>query len=219
MRSRHLIAILVAGVLLTSGCANHSWFGGSRDPRLTTAENPLFIPTTDRDFMWNTVVDTVDDYFKIQSEQRVRLIGNYLSEGRIETVPTIGSTYLEPWRHDSTPGYEKLHASLQTIRRQATVRVIPAPGGYLIDLQIQKELEDLDRPEFATAGSTYQRHDGTIVRLQGATLGSAQQLGWIALGRDTSLEQRLLLELRAKFTKVGMVTSPLPVNDANPAAY
>lgn len=219
MPCRLVIAILAAVVLLASGCAGRSWLSRPSDPRLATAENPLFVPTTDRDFMWNTIVDSVDDYFKIKSEQRVRLVGNYLSEGRIETVPTIGSTYLEPWRGDSTPGYERLHATLQTIRRQANVRVIPAPGGYLIDLQIQKELEDLDRPEYATAGSTYQRHDGTIVRVQSAALGAPQQLGWISLGRDTSLEQRILLDLRSKFTNVGMVTAPLPPESANPGAH
>ena len=64
-------------------------------------------------------VDAVDDYFRIEREERVRLIGGVLTEGRIDTFPIIGSTIFEPWRKDSTPGYEKVHATLQSIRRRA----------------------------------------------------------------------------------------------------
>ena len=63
-----------------------------------------------------------------------RLIAGVLTEGRIDTFPLSGSTLLEPWRRDSTRGYEKWHATLQAIRRRATVRVIPTEGGYLLDV-------------------------------------------------------------------------------------
>ena len=66
-------------------------------------ENPLFVPPMDRELLWNQTVDAVDDYFRIEREERVRLIGGVLTEGRIDTFPTIGSTILEPWRRDSTP--------------------------------------------------------------------------------------------------------------------
>src|SRR5437870_6899310 len=112
-------------------------------------QNPLFIPPVDRELMWNQTVDAVDDYFRIEREDRVRLIGGVLTEGRIDTFPTVGSTIFEPWRVDSTRGYEKLHATLQSIRRRATLRVIPVDGGYLLDVVVQKELEDLDKPEHA----------------------------------------------------------------------
>jgi len=83
----------------------------------------MFIPPLDREFLWNQTADAVDDYFRIEREDRVRLIAGVLTEGRIDTFPTIGSTVFEPWRTDSTMGYEKLHATLQSIRRRATVRV------------------------------------------------------------------------------------------------
>ena len=134
--------------------------------------------------MWNQTVDAVDDYFRIEREDRVRLIGGVLTEGRIDTFPTIGSTMFEPWRSDSTPGYEKLHATLQSIRRRATVRVIPTEGGYLLDVVVQKELEDLDKPEHATAGGATLRHDGTLVRQEGRAGRFSVTLGWIPIGRD-----------------------------------
>lgn len=161
-------------------------------------ENPLFIPPVDRELLWNQTVDAVDDYFRIEREDRVRLVGGVLTEGRIDTFPTIGSTLFEPWRVDSTPGYEKLHATLQSVRRRATVRVIPAEGGYLLDVVVQKELEDLDKPESATAGGATLRHDGTLVRQQGAPGRPSVTLGWIPIGRDMTLEQRILADISAR---------------------
>ena len=210
------LVLLVAICSLLSGCAL-PWHA-PQGPVVNAVDNPLFVPTTDREFLWNTLVDTVDDYFKVNHEERVRLVGGILTEGRLDTVPTPGSTYLEPWRGDSTPGYEKLHASLQSIRRQASARVIPTPGGYLIEIVVNKELEDLDRPEQSTAGTSYQRHDGTIVRIPNPAQGAGNTLGWIPLGRDVSLEQTILLQLRAKLSKTGNVTTPLPL-DVNQGAY
>jgi hypothetical protein len=161
-------------------------------------ENPLFIPAGDRELLWNQTVDAVDDYFRIEREERVRLIGGVLTEGRIDTFPTIGSTVFEPWRRDSTPGYEKVHATLQSIRRRATVRVIPIEGGSLLDVVVQKELEDLDKPQHATAGGSTLRHDGTIVRQEGAPGRYSVTLGWIPIGRDVTLEQQILAHVSAR---------------------
>jgi hypothetical protein len=150
----------------------------------------------------------VDDYFRIEREERVRLIGGVLTEGRIDTFPITGSTIFEPWRRDSTPGYEKFHATFQSIRRRALVRVIPTDGGYLLDVAVQKELEDLDKPEHATAGGATLRHDGSLVRQEGASGRYSATLGWIPLGRDVTLEQRILADLRARLD-VGTL-APLP---------
>jgi hypothetical protein len=161
-------------------------------------QNPMFIPAVDRELLWNQTVDAVDDYFRIEREDRVRQIGGVLTAGRIDTFPTTGSTIFEPWRGDSTPGYEKIHATLQSIRRRATVRVIPVEGGYLLDVVVQKELEDLDKPEHATAGGATLRHDGTIVRQQGPPGRYSVTLGWIPIGRDVTLEQRILDDVAAR---------------------
>ena len=185
--------LVVALVLTASGCR---MFHASGPPPML--ENPLFVPAMDRELIWNATVDAMDDYFRIEREERVRLIGGVMTEGRIDTFPTTGSTLLEPWRGDSTPGYEKWHATLQSIRRRGIVRVIPTEGGYLIDVQILKELEDLDKPEHATAGGATLRHDGSLVRQEGAAGRFSHTLGWIPLGRDASLEQKILADLAAR---------------------
>jgi len=194
-RAGSLILLVLAAAGCHSGLLHPAPAGGVPG---RFVENPHFVPVGDREFLWFQLVDTVDDHFRIEREDRVRLIGEVLTEGRIDTYPTIGSSLLEPWRNDSTPGYEKLHATLQTIRRRATVRVIPTGGGYLIDVAVYKELEDLDRPQLSTIGGKAMRHDGSLVRGEGTEPETNETLGWIPLGRDPTLEQRILKDLLAR---------------------
>lgn len=168
------------------------------DPAAGLIENPMFVQAADREFLWNQLVDATDDHFRIEREERVRELGGVLTEGRIDTYPTVGSTLLEPWRRDSTRGFEKLHATLQTVRRRAEVRATPTEGGYLVGVTVLKELEDVDRPEHATAGQAGLRHDGSLTSGRPAKYGAPNTLGWIALGRDVSLEQKMLQDVRAR---------------------
>jgi len=161
-------------------------------------ENPIFVPVSDHEFVWNQVVDTIDDYFQIEREERVRIVGGVITEGRIETVPRSGATFFEPWRQDSTKGYEKLHATLQSIRRRASVRVMPVASGYSIEVSVFKELEDVDRPEHSTVGQSTVRHDGSLVRGEDSQKDSPVTLGWIALGRDPTLEQEILANIQSR---------------------
>jgi hypothetical protein len=195
---RHLLGcgLLLLLALAATGC--HGLFQRKGAGDAHPIENPLFIPAVDRELLWNQTVDAVDDYFRIEREDRLRLLGGVLTEGRIDTFPTIGSTVFEPWRVDSTGGYEKLHATLQSIRRRGTIRVIPAEAGYLLDVVVQKELEDLDKPEHATAGGATLRHDGSLVRQQGTAGRYSVTLGWIPIGRDVTLEQRILADISAR---------------------
>ncbi len=210
MKRRTLCLLMLLAAAALGGCARFRLPVGP-DLGLAAApgiENPMFVPALDREFLWNQSVDAVDDYFRIEREERVRLIGGVLTEGRIDTFPITGSTIFEPWRRDSTPGYEKFHATFQSIRRRALLRVIPTEGGYLLDVAVQKELEDLDKPEHATAGGATLRHDGSLVRQEGASGRFSTTLGWIPLGRDVTLEQRILADLRARLDVAGIV--PLP---------
>jgi hypothetical protein len=215
-RWRFRAVVLVAALLVMYGLTSFSGCAAIRNPFVQPApsviENPLFVPAMDREFIWNQCVDAVDDYFRIEREQRVRLDAGVLTEGQIDTHPTTGSTLLEPWRNDSTRGYEKLHATLQSIRRRATLRVIPTEGGYLIDVHVLKELEDLDKPEHATAGGATLRHDGSLVRQEGAAGRYSVTLGWIPIGRDLTLEQQILADLQARLNVAGKLT-PLPPAD------
>jgi hypothetical protein len=191
--------LIVLVIVCTSALAGCHWIHGPKGSSLPLApENPFFVPVSDRDFAWNQIVDSIDDYFKIDRERRVRDIGGALTEGRIDTFPTVGSSILEPWRKDSVGAFERLHASLQSIRRQAVVRVIPHEHGYLIDVQVYKELEDVQQPIHGADGSRLERHDGTLIQSRDRVDGGPGTLGWIPLGRDMALEQRIVSQIQSR---------------------
>lgn len=197
--ARALVASL-GGCLVAalSGCA----FG---PPAGTVLQNPTFVPIADSSFVYNQVIDVVDDYFPIQDEEPVRQEGPVLTEGRIESVPIEGATMFEPWRGDSADAYERLDCTLQSIQRRASVRVIPAAGGYLVDIAVFKDLEDVQRPEHATSGAAVLRFDGALERYTEPVGGQALRRGWIPLGRDPALEQRMIYQVQSR---VARATNP-----------
>ena len=160
--------------------------------------NPLVVPVPEPEFFWNQLVDTIDDYFDIRTERRVHAVGGVITEGRVETHYQPGATLLEPWRRDSTPGYEKLHATTQSLRRRASVRVIPAGGRYSVHVIVEKELEDVNRAAHDMPGSAIPRHDGSLVRTESRNDDGPHTLGWIPLGRDVTLENEILDDLYAR---------------------
>jgi len=166
--------------------------------------NPTLIPTMDRDLLWDQLVDVIDDYFKIQKEQRVRLVGDILTEGRLDTYPRTGSTIFEPWNRDTVNRYERLESTLQSIRRFAVVRVIPAEAGFLVEVNVLKELEDLPRPENGLASYANLRNDSSLRRYSNPVGGQQPTLGWIGLGRDIALEQEILATLQGRMAGVSV---------------
>jgi len=172
----------------------------------------VVIPPLDAELVWLRLVDVTDDYFKINAEQRVVFADGVPTEGRIETFPQTGATLLEPWRADSVGFRERLEATLQSIRRLGLVRMIPDPAGWRIEVTVQKELEYLARPMRATTGGASFRNDdslyryGTPLPTLGQQVGDQPRpvaaptpnLGWIPLGRDPLLEQRMLARVLAK---------------------
>jgi hypothetical protein len=188
-------------VMVSSGCAL------TPQPVYQPNPNPMRVPPVDRDVLWDTVVDVVDDDFTIDREVRVRLEGDVLTEGRIDTFPDVGSTLLEPWRGDSADFYEKIESTFQSIRRQALVRVVPTGDGYLIDITAFKELEDVRRPERATAGAALFRNDTPKQGERDPVGERVTSVGWIPLGRDTALEQRMLSKIS---TRLALGCAPGP---------
>ncbi len=169
----------------------------------TVLSNPLSIPNDNTDFVWNEIINVVEDYFnRNRSEIRPVRDGVQWIEGRIETYPEIGATYFEPWRKDAMEGYQRLQSTFQTIRRTAIIRVIPINEGFSIAVEVIKELEDVDRSLLSGDGSAASRHDGSIVRTDNALLSAPQSLGWIRQENDTDLEQRILRDILGRTTNV-----------------
>lgn len=189
---KKLRSILGLVVIAACGCARLRESAGPAPP------NPAVFPLMNQDVFWDQLVDVVDDYFQIDREDRVRLVGDVLTEGRIDTFPQVGATVFEPWLHDTADGYERLESTLQTIRRRAVVRVAPSPEGYEVDVQVFKELEDLPQPERASTGAAAFRNDASPKRFSEPVGGQQTPLGWIGLGRDAVLEQEILWHLQTQ---------------------
>ncbi|MEM9351749.1 MAG: hypothetical protein AAGA92_01935 [Planctomycetota bacterium] len=164
-----------------------------------TGPNPVFVPVANQDFTWEQVVDSVDDFFRVESERRVELVGDVITEGSIVTFPRIGATIVEPHRRDSVGRFNRWQSTLQTIRRGAVVRVIPDRGGWLVEVIVQKELEDLPRPEGATAGAATLRNDSSLDPRLSQDVSKLRFGGeWIPIGRDIALEQEMLERIRER---------------------
>ena len=207
LRSPGLRCALWLATLVATGCqAFHPTtynppdfsFG---DPELPPQTNPLIVTSMDRDYVWDQVVDVVDDYFRIEHEERVRLVGDQLTEGRIDTYPRGSSTIFEPWNPDSVNAYERWLATLQSMRRRAIVLVIPSPEGFQVEVQVTRELENVPRPEtgaVSLANSSTLRNDDSLQRLTNPVGGQEPTAGWIGVGRDTALEQTILAHIQAR---------------------
>jgi hypothetical protein len=206
--------LCMAVISLVAGCS--WWAQGPAPPApalpVARLENPLFLASYDRDFLWNELAATIEQFgFRIEREERVRQIGDVLIEGRLETYPVDSPTAFEPWRRGATAGYERWESTLQSMRRRASVRVLPATGGHLVEVMVLKELEDVSRPEQSSVGEATFRHDGTLVRPTEITApGGAVTLGWIPQGRDFALEQEILVALQARVgeTAIPLISTP-----------
>jgi hypothetical protein len=164
--------------------------------------NPTRIPLVDPDFLWNQVVDAVDDYFRIDNEQPLRRTNVEWLEGKLITFPEVSGTMLEPWRNDAARGFERLQSTFMTIRRTATVRVINEEGGYTIDIVVMKEQEDVDQAEFSNVGAAAQTATGAIIRNENQRRQLPLTLGWYEIGRDRELEQRLMANILGRISNV-----------------
>jgi hypothetical protein len=201
-----MLRMAVAGVLLAAviGCAPGSfWTGGPQAGPILYYGNPVLVPVGNPEWVWENLVDVVDDYFKIDREEPVRAADGVITEGALYTFPMVGSTLLEPWRHDAANSYEKLEGTLQTVRRSAIVRVLPAERGYWVDVAVFKQLEDVREPLEGDAGAATFRYDSSLTRVVNPVGEQPIDEGWIPLGRDAALEQRIIGQL---LSRVGTVS-------------
>ncbi len=192
-----LLVIGLAGLVAAQpGCTSNSRLSTSHVARIFSprpvVENPIVIPVSDQEMVWNKTIAVVDRYFDIASENRL--------SRTIITQPKIGATLLEPWSGDSVGFNERLESTLQTIRRFAIVKIDPAPaGGYLVKVEVQKQLEDMVKPDRQAAGRAVFNNDFPVNRTREIVGPVPAPLGWIPRGRDPELEQAILARIRDAF--------------------
>ena len=160
----------------------------------------MYVPLSDREFLWNQLVDTVDDYFDIEREERVRLVGGVLTEGQLDTFPQPGATLLEPWRKDSsrrlrTPLCDvAVHSAAGGRARQTPGRRRLPGGSGGVQGTGGRRASPSSRRSTSKRCVTTRRCSGRG-RIRKADRSTR---GWIPMGRDTMLEQRMLADLRGR---------------------
>src|SRR5262245_58090164 len=157
----------------------------------TVVENPIVIPASDFEYVWQQTIEVIDEYFDVASENRI--------DGRIETYPQVSATLLEPWRRDAVDHRDRLENTLQTYRRRAFIHVTQSTGGYAIQVEVHRELEDLPHPAYANTGDAVFRTEMALHREQQVVGPIPITRGWIPEGRDWKLESRILDDLSSRF--------------------
>ena len=205
------ILLLGTTLLFSVGCASYeplsmrefSW-------RLNAPQshNPIFVENYDHEFLWAIVVDVIDTHFEIEREIPIRLHGNVLTEGHIETKPKIGASLAEFWHADSVGFSERFDSTLQTIRRRVEVHIIPETGGYTIDARVFKELEDNAQPLRAAANASNLRFQDNADEFADQIGVDPSSVGWFIIERDAAMENRLLLEIVYRLKNPPQVIRP-----------
>lgn len=140
--------------------------------------------------LFELVLDVIDDDFEIAVASRY--------DGRIETLPRIAPGIEQPFKPGSPSLYDRLLYTCQTYRHRCFVIIQPAEGGYLVNVTVVKELEDLPNPTREQSGAAAFRTDQNIDREHEIVDPLVISNVWIPKGRDIPLEQKILHNIRWK---------------------
>jgi hypothetical protein len=140
--------------------------------------------------LFETVLDVIDNDFEVAIASRY--------DGRIEGAPRIAPGYEQILKPGSPSLYERLLATCQTIRHRCIVLIQPAEGGYVVNVTVLKELEDLPNPTREQSGAAAFRTDVNIDREREVVDPLVISNSWIPKGRDFDYEQKILREIRRK---------------------
>ena len=182
-------------VLGVTGCASVPPLDNPALVQPGCVENPVLLapglPTPDGYAeTYERVLDAVDDYFIIKPGSRY--------SGRIETEPRVAPGYEQPLKPGSPDRYERLLATFQSIRHRGIIEIQAGErGGYLVYVEVLKELEALEQPSLAVAGPASFRQAPTVNQRRAIVSADAIDGNWIPLGRDTAMEQAILRRIQS----------------------
>lgn len=185
------LCVTLSVCVITTGCLS---VPPAANP-LPAGENPAVVMPSRPDpaayaKVFETTLDVLDDYFDIATSDRY--------SGQIETEPLVAPGLVQFWRRGSPDPRERLLASLQTIRYRCKTLITAGPaGGYLVQVEVYKELEDLQpRPLRAIAGSATFLSNATVERQFDIIDPQVVDTQWVPLGREAALEQRILRRIQ-----------------------
>jgi hypothetical protein len=164
-------------------------------PGAAEVENPVLvspgIPTASAyQEVFEKTIDVLDDYFELLPPNPY--------DGRIVSRPRIAPGYEQFWKRGNPDARGRLLATFQTIRQTATARIWAGErGGYLVSVEVDKELEDVARPVMSRAGAAVFQEGPTVDRqLDVVGPETSPDQSWFKVGRDYALEQQILRRIR-----------------------
>ena len=157
-------------------------------------QNPTIIRANNHETAWERTVDVLHDYsFEIERENKLG--------GVIETKYIVGAGLLEPWHREAVGFDNRLEGTLQSIRRRAFVTLTPTEDGYLVGVEVFKEIEDVQGTLQNSAGAATFQESTPLQRDLNLIVDESTPAGWIPRGRDLALEQSILRQLEAVFSR------------------
>lgn len=189
-----MTAVCLTGCATAPPADNPTAVRGARDD----CENPVLVspgqPTAaSYREVFEKCIDVVDDYFEVASANPFA--------GVIVTNPRIAPGFEQIWKGGNPDPRERLLATLQTIRQTAVVTIRTGErGGYLVEVVVEKELEDLPRPSRQSVGAVFQEAptvDRQLEIVPAAAAAPAAGTTWFRVGRDFALEQQILRRIQS----------------------
>jgi hypothetical protein len=187
MRPLVLLPALAWMSVSLSGCA--------MGPR-PASTNQLFVAATNEEAVWERTVDVVHDYFEIARENKP-----FSGVIEIETKPKVGASVLEPWHRDSSGLHNRLESTMQSIRRRGFINISAADGGYVVAVEVYKEIEDLPGLAANQPGAATFQQANPLRRDLNLVSQRPSPVGWITLGRDPALEETMVRSLQREFSR------------------
>jgi hypothetical protein len=188
----------VVGLSVIAGCATAPPLDNPVAVRrgYGDVENPVLVspgmPTPAAyDEVFEKTIDILDDYFELLPPNPY--------DGRIVSKPRITPGYEQFWKRGNPDARGRLLATFQTTRQTATARIWNGErGGFLVSIEIDKELEDLARPSLSRAGGAVFQEGPTVDRqLDVVGPETSPDQSWFKIGRDYALEQQILRRIRS----------------------
>jgi hypothetical protein len=190
------IAFLAASL---AGCATVSVLDNPmfiRPDPAVSVDNPVWVPSLGIDGdayakVFEKTLEILGDYFEISYSNRY--------DGSIETFPSIAPGFERFFKPGSPDCYQRLEATLQTIRHRAQVFIQPAEdGGFFIKVIVYKELLDTPYPVRLLTGAAAFRPTTDVERQFEVIDPSVfEPNSWVPHGRDAELEQLILQRLKS----------------------
>lgn len=137
-----------------------------------------------------------DSALSVLRKHDLRPVRQDRAMGEIETSATTSQQWGEFWRQDVAELYSLAHASLHTTQRKAVVRFVRGEPGWHVEVQVDVYRLSTPESQITTASSAIQAFSGVLPTTEGQTVQDPQaEHRWVHLGRDPSMEVRLLRQI------------------------